>query len=49
MMTLTTSPRTTKAPAPITTPRRTQTTAAKAPARRGFLMSLLRALAAVAV
>jgi hypothetical protein len=49
MMTLTASPRTTKAPAPLTLPRRNETAAAKAPARRGFLATLLRCLAAVAV
>ena len=49
MMTLTASPHTTRTPAPIATPRRIETTAAKAPAPRGFLRALLRALAAVAV
>jgi hypothetical protein len=49
MMTLTASPRTTKTPAPITLPRRPEATGTKAPARRSFLQTLLRALAAVAV
>jgi hypothetical protein len=49
MMTLTASPRTIKTPATITSTRRTQANAAKAPARPGFLTSLLRALATAAV
>jgi hypothetical protein len=49
MMTLTASPRTTRTPAPVTPPQRKEDTASKAPARRSFLTSLLRALAAVAV
>ena len=49
MMMLTASPRTTKTPAPITPTWRKEPTAAKAPASRGFLAALLRALAAGAV